>query len=123
MDYQVSNKARVWTTILMIVGVIFTGIGIIAATGEGHLGQKFMANLLSNSFFFFSIAISAMFFLALQYATEAGWYVYIKRVIEAVTGYLPIGIGLLLITFLSLSFMDGAHVYMWMDPSVMNEGG
>lgn len=123
MNYQVSNKAKVWTTILMVVGVVFTGVGIIAAMGDGHLGQKFMGNLLSNSFFFFSIAISAMFFLALQYATEAGWYVYIKRVIEAVTGFLPFGIGLLIITFLSLTFTNGSHIYMWMDPEVMNEGG
>ncbi|PKR82025.1 quinol:cytochrome C oxidoreductase [Brumimicrobium salinarum] len=123
MDYQVSNKAKIWTTVLMIVGVVFTGIGIIAAIDGGHLGQKFLGNLLSNSFFFFSIAISAMFFLALQYATEAGWYVYIKRVIEAVTGFLPLGMGLLIITFLSLTFTNGAHIYMWMDPEVMTETG
>lgn len=123
MDYQVSNKAKIWTTILMVVGIVFTGIGIIAAMGDGNLGQKFMGNLLSNSFFFFSIAISAMFFLALQYATEAGWFAYIKRVIEAITGFLPVGIGLLLITFITLSFMNGAHIYMWMDPEVMKEGG
>jgi len=123
MDYQVSNKAKTWTTILMVVGIVFTGIGIIAAMGDGNLGQKFMGNLLSNSFFFFSIAISAMFFLALQYATEAGWFVYIKRVIEAITGFLPVGMGLLLITFITLSFMNGAHIYMWMDPEVMKEGG
>ena len=123
MDYQVSNKAKIWTTVLMVVGIVFTGIGIIAAAGDGHLGQKFIGNLLSNSFFFFSIAISAMFFLALQYATESGWYAYIKRVIEAVTGFLPMGIGLLIITFLSLTFTNGSHIYMWMDPEVMNEGG
>lgn len=123
MDYQVSNKAKIWTTILMVVGIVFTGIGIIAAMGDGNLGQKFMGNLLSNSFFFFSIAISAMFFLALQYATEAGWFAYLKRVIEAITGFLPVGMGLLLITFITLSFMNGAHIYMWMDPEVMKEGG
>src|SRR5690554_459506 len=121
MDYQVSNKAKMWTTIFMVVGIVFTGIGVIAAMGDGNLGQKFMGNVLSNSFFFFSIAISAMFFLALQYATESGWFVYIKRVIEAITGFLPVGMGLLLITFITLSFMNGAHIYMWMDPEVMKE--
>jgi hypothetical protein len=123
MDYQVSNKAKMWTTILMVVGIVFTGIGIIAAMGHGHLGQKFLGNLLSNSFFFFSIAISAMFFLALQYATESGWYAYIKRVIEAVTGYLPLGMGLLVVTFLALTFTNGSHIYLWMDDEIMKEGG
>ncbi|MGM0478871.1 MAG: quinol:cytochrome C oxidoreductase [Bacteroidota bacterium] len=123
MEYQVSNKAKVWTTVLMIIGIVFTGIGIIVASGYGHLGQQFMANLLSNSFFFFSIGLSALFFLALQYATETGWYAAIKRLIEAVAGYLPIGIGFMLITLLTLSFMQGAHIYQWMDPEVMEEGG
>ncbi len=123
MEFQVSNKAKIWTTILMVVGIIFTGIGIVVASGHGHLGQQFTANLLSNSFFFFSIGLSALFFLALQYATETGWYAAVKRIIEAVASYLPVGIAFMLITFLTLSFMHGAHVYQWMDPEVMKEGG
>jgi hypothetical protein len=123
MEFQVSNKAKIWTTILMVVGIIFTGIGIVVASGHGHLGQQFTANLLSNSFFFFSIGLSALFFLALQYATETGWYAAVKRIIEAVASYLPVGMAFMVITFLTLSFMHGAHVYQWMDPEVMSEGG
>jgi hypothetical protein len=119
MDFQITNRAKMTTTILMVIGVVFTGIGIAAEIGGHHLGQKLMANLLANSFFFFAIGISALFFLALQYATESGWYAAVKRVIEAISGYLPIGMGLLLITLLTLSFMHGGHVYMWMDPDVM----
>lgn len=123
MDFQVSNKAKMTTTILMVIGIVFTAIGIIASIDGGHLGQKFMANFLSNSFFFFSIGISALFFLALQYATETGWYVAVKRLIEAIAGFLPVGIGLVLITLLTLSFMSGGHVYMWMDSEVMTPEG
>lgn len=124
MEFQVSNKAKLMTTILMVVGIVFTGIGVIMAMGEGgHLGQKFMANMLVNSFFFFGIGISALFFLALQYATESGWYAAVKRLIEAIAGFLPIGIGFMILTLLTLSFMHGGHVYMWMDGEVMNEGG
>lgn len=123
MEFLVSNKAKVWTTILMVVGIVFTGIGIVIASGHGHLGQQFMANLLTNSFFFFAIGLSALFFLALQYATETGWYASVKRVIEAVAGYLPVGMAFMLITLLTLSFMHGAHIYQWMDPEVMEKGG
>lgn len=124
MEFQVSSKAKLWTTVLMVVGVVFTSIGVVAAMGEGgHLGQRFMANMLVNSFYFFAIGISALFFLALQYATETAWFVAVKRVIEAITGYLPIGMGLMLVTLLSLSFTHGGHVYMWMDNDVMKEGG
>jgi hypothetical protein len=119
MEFQVSNKAKIWTTLLMVVGVVFTAIGVILASGHGHLGQQFMANLLANSFFFFAIGLSALFFLALQYATETGWYAAVKRVIEAIAGYLPVGMAFMLITLLTLSFMHGGHVYMWMDSDVM----
>lgn len=115
------------TTVLMVVGVVFTALGVIMAMpGEGqesHLGQKFLANLLVNSFFYFAVAISALFFIALQYATETGWFVAVKRVAEAIAGFLPYGMGFLLLTFLTLSFMSGAHIYQWMDPEVMKEGG
>lgn len=120
MEFQVSNKAKLVTTVLMLVGVLFTGIGVVLAMGEGgHLGQKFWANFLVNSFFYFAIGISALFFLALQYATEAGWFVAVKRVIEAIAGSLPHMMGLMLIVLLTLSFMSGGHVYMWMDSDVM----
>jgi len=119
MDFQITNKAKMTTTILMVIGVVFTGMGIITELGGHHLGQKFMANLLVNSFFFFALGISALFFLALQYATETGWYAAVKRVIEAIAGYLPIGMGILVISLLTLSFTNGGHVYMWMDPDVM----
>jgi len=123
MDYQVSNKAKLWTTILVIVGIVITLIGVMTAMGDGHVVRRFLSNLLSNSFFFFTIAISALFFLAVQHVAEVGWFVYIKRPIEAITGYIPVGIAFLVVTFLCLSFLKGAHIYLWMDPSIMQEGG
>lgn len=123
MDYQVSNKAKIWTTLLMVVGIVFTAIGVVIASGHGHLQQQFMANLLSNSFFFFSIGISALFFLALNYATETGWFAYIKRVLESITSILPMAMIIFLITLVTISFLDGAHIYLWMDSEIMEKGG
>lgn len=123
MDYQISNKAKKWTTIAMVIGVVFTGIGIIASMGDGLLGRRFMANLLTDSFFFFLLAISALFFLALSYVAEVGWVAYVKRPIEAISGFLPVGILLLLATFIILSFLHGGGIYHWMDPEIMKEGG
>lgn len=120
MEFTVPSKAKRLTIILMIIGVVFTGVGIAleASHDHGHhLSQRFLVNLLTNSFFFFAIGLGALFFLALQYATETGWYASIKRIIEAVTGYLPYGVGLMIITLLTITFMDGAHIYTWMDPA------
>lgn len=123
MDYQVSKNAKKWTAILVIVGLLLTVTGVFLATGDGHVMRRFMSNLLSNSLFFFLIGISALFFLALNHVAEAGWFAYIKRPIEALTGFVPVGIAFLFITLLALSFLNGADVYVWMDPEVMKPGG
>ena len=118
MEFKVENKAKVLTLGLIIVGVLFSLIGIMINYSDDNFVTRFMGNTLVNSFFFFFIGLGALFFLALQYATETGWYATVKRVIEALTGFLPIGAVLLLVVLLSITFMDGAGVYIWMDPEM-----
>ena len=120
MEFKVSNKSKTLTNILLGVGVLFTAIGIFSNVGEHNLVQRIMANGLINGFYFFAIGLGALFFLALQYATETGWYASIKRVIEAVAGFLPYGMGILAAVLLIITFMDGAHIYLWMDPETTN---
>lgn len=126
MEFKITKNANLFTIILMAVGILFTVIGVVVEMGhdEGHhLTQRLTGNLLINSFFFFAIGLGALFFLALQYATETGWYASIKRVIEALAGYLPMGIAFLAGTLLIITLLDGAHVYIWMDPAYTTEGG
>lgn len=107
------------TMILMVVGVVFTGLGVACelSSHESNLAQRFLANLLVDGFFFFGIGLGALFFLALVYATETAWYVAIKRIVESVAMYIPYGAGILLLALLIITFLDGAHIYMWMDSS------
>ena len=120
MEFKVTNKSKTLTNILLGVGVLFTAIGIFSHVGEHNLVQRIMANGLINGFYFFAIGLGALFFLALQYATETGWYASIKRVIEAVAGFLPYGMGILAAVLLIITFLDGAHIYLWMDPETTN---
>ncbi len=118
MEFSISNKAKTATMALMVVGLLFTVIGVIMGMGDHHFGTRLLTNGLINSFFFFAIALGALFFMALQYATETAWYVSVKRIIEAIAGFLPYGIGLMLVILLTLTFMNGGHVYTWMDPDM-----
>ena len=77
------------------------------------------SNLLVNAFFFFGIGLGALFFIALQYATESGWGVATKRILEAITAYIPVGAIFLAIVFIAGS-MHWHHIYHWMDPDVMD---
>jgi len=119
MEFKIANRAKIVTLVLIIIGVVFTGIGIAMSSGDHHFTTRVLVSGLSNSFFFFSIGLGALFFLALQYATETGWYATVKRVIESVTGFLPIGAGLLILMLAVISVMDGAHIYTWMDADVV----
>lgn len=123
MEFKISKKANLFTIILLIVGLLSTVVGVICEMGHDHghhLGQRLTANLLVDGFFFFSISLLCLFFLALQYATETGWYASVKRIMEAVIGFLPIGAIVLVVTLLAITLMDGAHIYLWMDSQYTN---
>jgi hypothetical protein len=119
MEFTISNKAKKLVLGLVTVGVLLSIVGIFTMNSGEDKFQRIMANFLIDGFFFFAIALGALFFLALQYATETGWYAYIKRVIEGVTGYIPLGAIILFVVFLVISFTKGAHIYIWMDPAVV----
>lgn len=118
MEFSISKKAKGLTVALMGVGLLFTAIGVFTSMSDHHFATRLLTSGLVNSFFFLAIGLGALFFLALQYATETGWYASVKRIIEAVAGFLPYGIGFLVITLLTITFMDGAHIYSWMDPEM-----
>jgi hypothetical protein len=119
MEFKIANKAKIITLILMAGGLLTLVIGVIMNLGEHNLPQRLLANGLVNAFFFFALGLGALFFLALQYATETGWYASVKRIIEAQAGFLPYGMGLLAIVLLIITLMDGAHIYIWMDKEVV----
>ena len=89
MEFTITKKAKNTAFGLIGVGALLAIVGIISNIGEAHFVTRLMTNGLINAFFFFAIGLGALFFLALNYATEAGWYAVVKRVIEAVALYLP----------------------------------
>lgn len=122
MEFSISTKANRLTIILIAVGVLFTAIGVFTNMSDHHFATRLLTSGLVNSFFFMAIGLGALFFLALQYATETGWYAAVKRMIEAIAGFLPYGMGLLALVLLVITLMDGAHIYGWMDPETYTKG-
>ncbi len=120
MEFKVTSKAKTLTLSMIIIGAVFLAIGIATNAGDDHFLKRLLTNGLINSFFFFSLALGMLFFLALQYATETGWYAAVKKVIEAIMGYLPYGIGFMVLVFFALTITDGAHIYGWMDPDTVD---
>jgi len=130
MEFQISARAKKTIFGVIGVGVLAFIIGVVQNSGTDQFMTRLLSNLLIDGFFFFAIALGALFFLALQYATETGWSVAIKRVVEGVASYVLVGAGILLALFLIFTFTDGGwfgtevhghhigHIYEWMDPAL-----
>ena len=81
---------------------------------DAHHGgwlTRLWANLLLNSYYFLLFAVAAVFFIAVNYAANAGWATLIKRVIESVSSWLPIGI----LSMLAVLFFGKDHLYHWIE--------
>jgi len=119
MEFQITQKAKKNIYLLLGIGLVLTLIGVLTGMDSHHFSTRLLTNGLIDTFFFFAMGLGALFFLALAYATETGWYASVKRIIEAVAGYLPYGMVLMGLVLLIITVMDGAHVYQWMDPEVV----
>ena len=112
MEFKFEGRVRTLTWVLMAIGAVALVGGFLTDHTDHH--QRWWANLLVNSFFWFSIALAGLFFYALNYAVEAAWSALIKRIFEAVWHFLPIG-GALIVVILLAGQMHWHHLYHWMD--------
>jgi hypothetical protein len=112
--YTFSKNTKMITYILMAIGAVAIGYGFAT---DPH---RVWPNILAGNFFFLAIALASLFFMALQYVTEAGWSAAIKRVPEAISQYLPIAGGIMLVIFIAAG-MHWNHIYHWLDGNLYYE--
>ncbi len=116
MNYTLTKNTRNILFGMMGLGVV----GLLYALITGIDGQRIWANLLVDGLFFTFIALCGTFFVALQYAAEAGWSAGFKRIPEAMGQYLPVG-GLVVLVILIGSALHFNHLYHWMDDYLIKE--
>lgn len=117
MDYTFKSSTKRLTLGLIGLGVL----ALVYAVLTHVSGQRIWANLLVNSYFFVGIGLMGTLWMAIQYASEAGWSSGFKRVPEAVSQYLLVGGPILLVVLFAGSHSLGLHhLYHWMDPELMN---
>lgn len=116
MEFTIPTKAKRLCYLLMAIGVIALIWGGFTDTSDHH--NRFWSNVMVNAFFFFTISLGALFFFAVQYASEAGWSTLLKRVFEATMSFLPVGGGIILIVILVGSF-GGHGIWHWMEEGAM----
>jgi hypothetical protein len=124
-NYTFTTKTKNITIGLMAIGLVSIIAGFMTdqapegVNAEEYHHTRIWANLLVNGWFFMGIGLLATFFLALQYVTEAAWAVVVKRVMEAVSSYLPVGAVIMLLILIA-GQLQIHHLYHWMDPEVID---
>jgi hypothetical protein len=78
--------------------------------GEVTNSAKIGSSLFIGAFLWTAVALFGVFFIAIGYAANAGWYVAFKRVVENYYRFLPVGAILLLLVF----FVFGKDVWEWL---------
>lgn len=96
---------------MMAVGVLCMGITWFT---DDQLHTRFWTNYLHNSMFFTGIAFGALFLIACCILTYAQWNVAFKRLWEAYSMFLGVGLILMLVVVVGV-LTDFHHLYHWAD--------
>lgn len=76
------------------------GIGLLGGIVGAFSGGRFWFSFLQNAFFVLTLALGAALFVSYNAVSNAGWATVLRRVPEAMMGYVPIGgVSMLLIFF------------------------
>ena len=137
--YSFSSKIKLTALISMIVGlvaVIYSFIATPSSVADLHQGGEaahdpahleHMLHMLQNkpwaalyvaALFFLLISLGVLAFYAINRAAQAGWAPILFRVMEGITGYLPVG-ALIFFVLLVCSGLHLNHLFIWMDPQVV----
>ena len=117
--------------VLLVLGIIIMAMsggdghhdahGAEAAAGHHAVTwyERLWANLWLNNVYFTGIAVVGLFFTTVQYVAYAGWSVLIKRVLEALAYFLPVGAIVMLVVFLGPIIFTGHNpIFHWTDHSL-----
>ncbi len=93
-------------------GAIVGGVSLAAALASDP--HRAWSALLVHNFYFLSIALMAVAFIAAHAMVRAGWLAVLRRVAESMAGYLIPG------AVLMIASLAGARsLYIWADPEIV----
>ena len=103
MMYQFTKRNKLIAVVMMVIGLA------AIAYGFSQDVTRTWANILMSNFYFMAIALAGTFFIAVNYVSQAGWAVVVKRVPEAMGQFLPFAAVVMFIIF----FFGGHDLYHW----------
>ncbi|MDX1910880.1 MAG: hypothetical protein SFV22_05310 [Saprospiraceae bacterium] len=111
-QFVFQNKTKTLLIGGMVLGAVCLGITFF---NDDEYHTRFWTNWLHNSVFFTGIAFMSMFFLSAQITAFAGWNSVVRRVWEAMSQFM--WVGLILMGVIALGVWGHFHhLYHWNDP-------
>ena len=92
-QFEFKGKAKTFSLIAIVIGLIAVVYGLF----NEQMHERTYANLLLMAYYFACVCMSGVFFLAIQYAAQAGWSASILRVPQAMAKVLPFASVILII--------------------------
>ncbi len=108
-DFVFEGRTKTLLFVLMGIGVISLGATWFS---DDPLHMKFWGNWLHNSVFFTGISVVAMFFMSAQITAFAGWNALVRRIWEAESQFVIVGL-LLFLPLIAGLFGHFHHLYHW----------
>ena len=108
---QISKSFKIIMILLIGIGVVTVFIGFLT----GAVSRTW-TNLLVNNFMFLSIALGALFWMALQAITQSGWSSGFLRVPQSMVSYLLVAALLWIPLFFGLP-----HLFHWAEPGAATD--
>ena len=101
--YELTRNNKMIPLVMIAIGIVAIIMGFMTDK------TRIWAVLLQNNFYFTAISLAGTFFISFNYAAQAGWAVGIKRVPEAMSGFLKYGMLAMIVIFIF-----GHHeIYHW----------
>src|SRR5437763_13777779 len=76
---------------LPLIGIVCAVLGAVACAMLGAANPKqFFFSWLVSWLFFASLALGALFFVLIQYASQGGWGIVVRRIGETIFATLPV---------------------------------
>ena len=113
--FTIDKKAKNFSMALMAIGLIALIFGFVSNPHGAWPA------LLFNTYFYIGISVFGVFFVAMQYVSEAGWSIVLKRVPEAIMAALPV-FSLIMLFIMVASILHWNHIYHWLHEGIMTVG-
>ena len=102
----------------LVIGMALGAVCLfLTLIGDDEYHTRFWTNYLHNTVYFTGIAFTAMFFLSAQITAFAGWIAAVKRVWEAMSQFMWVGLLMMLVIAAGV-WGHFHHLYHWNTPGL-----